>query len=114
MTSGAATRIALLTALLAASGAAAAAASETVEAYQAAKQRCEDARVQKLKPIREEKVAQCVRSGRDRQYCETFYSTYGDNSNHANGSVVRGRFYDLPACREAREALRKMNGPQKF
>lgn len=100
-------------AILASSGAFAA-APEAAEAYRVAQQKCEAARQQKLAPIRERKVAQCVRSGKSRQHCATFYSTYGDNSNNANGSVVRGRFYDLPACRDAARAGRRLDGPQNF
>ena len=91
-----------------------AAASDTTKAYQAAQQTCESARLQKLEPLRRQKVAQCVRSGKSQQHCKTFYSTYGNNSNNVNGSVVRGRFYDLPACRAAARAARRLNGPQNF
>ena len=67
--------------------------------------RCEAARQQKLEPIRERKIAQCKRSAHQPTAgCETYYSTYGNNSNHANGSVVRGQFYDLPECAAARRA----------
>lgn len=80
------------------------------EAFEAANARCEAARQKKLAPIRQRKIDRCNRSSNQPTAgCETFYSTYGNNSNHANGSVVRGRFYGLPECVAARgvEAPRK-------
>lgn len=71
----------------------------------AANSRCEEARHQQLAPIRQRKIEQCKRSANQPAAgCETFYSTYGNNSNHANGSVVRGQFYNLPECVAARKA----------
>ncbi len=85
-------------------------AQEPFNSFEAANQRCEAARQQRLAPIRAQKIAQCRRSASPPTAgCETFYSTYGNNSNHANGSVIRGRFYDLPACVKARKFERRMN-----
>ena len=91
-------------------------AQGTVDQVAALDKKCEAARQAKLAPIRARKVDQCVRHG-GRPHaasCETFYSTYGNNSNHANGSVVRGRFYDLPQCVAAKKALGRMNNSQNF
>ena len=88
---------------------------DAVDRADAANARCEAAREQKLAPLRAQKIAQCKRSGNPPTAgCETFYSTYGNNSNHANGSVVRGRFYDLPACVAARKAGRRLRDDQNF
>ena len=90
-------------------------AQGAVERTDAANARCEAAREQKLAPLRAQKIAQCRRSARQPTAgCETFYSTYGNNSNHANGSVVRGRFYDLPACTAARRTSDALLHKQNF
>ena len=90
-------------------------AQEAVDRTAAANARCEAARQEKLGPIRARKIAQCKRGQHPPTAgCETFYSTYGNNSNHANGSSVRGMFYDLPACVEARRTGRRLLQRQNF
>ena len=92
-----------------------ASAQEAVDRVAALDKQCEAARQDKLKPIRAQKIEQCVANGnRSRDSCEIFYSTYGNNSNHANGSVIRGQFYNLPECVTARKALRGMQNKQNF
>lgn len=81
----------------------------------AANARCEAARQKMLQPIRARKIAQCKqRADRPTAGCETFYSTYGNNSNNANGAVVRGRFYNLPACVAARRLGLASGNDQNF
>ena len=90
-------------------------AQDAVDRTEAANARCEAAREQKLAPIRAQKIAQCQRSARQPTAgCEVYYSTWGNNSNHANGSVVRGRFYDLPACVAARRTSNRLLQKQNF
>jgi len=92
-----------------------AAAQSAVDRVDALNARCEAAREARLAPIREQKIAQCEASpNKPEAGCRVFYSTYGDNSNHANGSVVRGQFYGLPECVAARKATRRMNNGQDF
>jgi hypothetical protein len=90
-------------------------AQSGVERVDALNARCEAAREARLAPIREQKIAQCE-AGRNQPEagCRVFYSTYGNNSNHANGSVVRGQFYGLPECVAARKAARRLNNGQDF
>ena len=90
-------------------------AQDAVDRSRAANARCEAAREKKLEPIRAKKIAECERrADRPTAGCATFYSTYGNNSNHANGSVVRGRFYDLPECVEARRESSRLLQRQNF
>lgn len=90
-------------------------AQDAVERSDAANARCEAAREQRLAPIRAQKIAQCKRRAQQPTAgCETYYGTYGNNSNHANGSVVRGRFYDLPACVAARRTGNELLQKQDF
>lgn len=90
-------------------------AGEELIPLDTAQARCEAAREQKLAPIRQQKIAQCKRGhNQPTAGCETYYSTYGNNSNHANGSAVRGRFYDLPACAAAQASDRQRSNRQNF
>lgn len=59
---------------------------------------CEAAREEKLAPMREQHIENCVknREQRDRQACEVFYSDFGAQSG--NRAPL---FYDLPECVEA-------------
>jgi hypothetical protein len=56
---------------------------------------CESARQEKLTPMREEFVEQCVanKEKSSREHCERFYADYG---NRMGGRAPL--FYDLPAC----------------
>ncbi len=90
-------------------------AEDAVARTAAANARCEAAREKMLKPIRAKKIAACKRQAHPPAAgCETFYSTYGNNSNKANGSVVQGLFYDLPACIEARRTSDRLMRSQDF
>ena len=74
-------------------------------------QRCEDARLRVLTPIREKLARECIptrpRSPDPKQECETEVSTYGNSRTGAHGNVVPGLFYDLPECREAQAAWQR-------
>lgn len=92
-----------------------ASAQQAVDTVDALNARCEAARTRKLEPIRANKIRGCERSAaQPAAGCKTFYSTYGNNSNHLNGSVVRGRFYGLPECVRAREASKRLLHKQNF
>jgi hypothetical protein len=56
---------------------------------------CESARLEKLTPMREGFVEQCVanKEKSSREHCERFYADYG---NRMGGRAPL--FYDLPAC----------------
>jgi hypothetical protein len=58
---------------------------------------CEAARQEKLAPLREKYIEECVEEqGKDRDYCTRFYRDYGERSG-----VRPAFFYDLPECEEA-------------
>jgi hypothetical protein len=61
---------------------------------------CEAAREQKLAPMRERYIEECVENKEqpDRRSCEVFYSDFGAQSG--NRAPL---FYDLPECVEAFE-----------
>jgi len=63
---------------------------------------CESAREEKLAPLREKYIEECVekqlRKENARAYCERFYSDYGSQSGRQPPL-----FYDLPECIEAFE-----------
>lgn len=58
---------------------------------------CESARAQKLAPLRQQFVDECISErGKDKADCERFYSDYGERSGDR-----APLFYDLPECVEA-------------
>lgn len=61
---------------------------------------CETARLEKLTPMREGFVEQCVanKEKSSREHCQRFYADYG---NRMGGRAPL--FYDLPACVSAFE-----------
>ncbi|ABV35976.1 conserved hypothetical protein [Shewanella sediminis HAW-EB3] len=55
---------------------------------------CEDARQEKLAPLREKYIEECVeKQGKERDYCTRFYRDYGERSGNRPAF-----FYDLPEC----------------
>ena len=60
---------------------------------------CEVARLEKLIPLRQKHVEECVskKERPDRASCERYYTDYG------NGTGNQRFFYDLPACEIAFE-----------
>jgi len=64
---------------------------------------CETARLEKLTPMREKFVEECVanKEKSNRQHCERFYADYG---NKMGGRAPL--FYDLPTCVTAFEFAR--------
>ena len=66
-------------------------------------QACENAREQKLAPMREDYIEECIvkKQRPDRASCERFYTDFGAQS----GSRAP-LFYDLPECVEAFEHKR--------
>lgn len=66
--------------------------------------KCEAARAAKLAPMREEKIAQCVKQGkRSREDCAGEFGNWGDTRGTAGGARG-GLFYDLPECKAVDEA----------
>jgi hypothetical protein len=66
--------------------------------------RCEDAREERLAPLREAEIAKCVRTETgDQAWCETFWADYGDPIRTLSGGLTPRMFHDLPKCTEAWE-----------
>ena len=66
--------------------------------------RCEDAREERIAPLRESEIANCIKTETgDQAWCETFWADYGDSRRTASGKFFQGMFYDLPECVEAWE-----------
>ena len=64
--------------------------------------RCEDAREEKIAPLREAEIANCIQTGTgDQAWCETFWVDYGDPRRTVSGAVTPRLFHDLPECSEA-------------
>ena len=66
--------------------------------------RCEDAREERIAPLRKSEIANCVKTETgDQAWCETFRADYGASRQMASGGFSQGMFYDLPECVEAFE-----------
>jgi len=64
--------------------------------------RCEGVREEKIAPLREAEITNCVQTETgDQAWCETFWADYGDPGRTKTGGFIPGLFYDLPECVEA-------------
>jgi len=64
--------------------------------------RCEDAREERIEPLRKAEIANCIQTETgDRAWCETFWADYGDPRRTVSGFLVPRLFHDLPECLEA-------------
>ena len=65
---------------------------------------CEQEREERLAPLREQEIEDCVRNRSSREDCERKYRDFGSSGRTVTGGY-RARMYDqLPACIAAREA----------
>ena len=65
-------------------------------------QRCEDAREEKIAPLREAEIESCKQDRRsDPAFCESFNADFGDGGRTASGAIRPRIFDDLPECAEA-------------
>ncbi len=65
-------------------------------------QRCEDAREDKIAPLREAEIESCKQDRRsDPAFCESFNADFGDGGRTASGAFRPRMFDDLPECAEA-------------
>ena len=66
--------------------------------------RCEDAREERIAPMREAEIANCIQTETgDQAWCETFWADYGDPRRTVSGVLIPRLFHDLPECIEAWE-----------
>ena len=64
--------------------------------------RCEDAREEKIAPLKEAEISNCIQTETgDLAWCETFWADYGDPRRTVSGTVTPRLFHDLPECTEA-------------
>ena len=71
-------------------------------------QRCDQAREEKIAPLRQEAIEECLTSNPRRrnveEYCERFYSDFGQGGRTESGHFRQPMFHDLPECQEFHEA----------
>jgi len=66
--------------------------------------RCEDAREEKIAPLKAAEIAKCIQTGTgDQAWCEAFWADYGDGGRTKTGVFIPRQFDDLPECAEAWE-----------
>ena len=74
-------------------------------------QRCDNAREEKIAPLRQEAIEECLTSNPRRrdvaEFCERFYSDFGQGGVTQTGHRRQPMFNDLPECQEFREAERQ-------
>ena len=72
--------------------------------------KCEAVRAAHIKPLRDAEIAKCKASGRnDPDYCERFWSDYGNAHRLPNGTMSPRMFDDLPECVTAAAARKALN-----
>lgn len=71
-------------------------------------QRCDQAREVKIAPLREDAIEECMTSNPRRrnveEYCERFYSDFGQGGRTESGHFRQPMFNDLPECQAFHEA----------
>ena len=73
--------------------------------------RCEDAREERIAPLRKAEIANCLQTETgDQAWCETFWADYGDPTRTVSGALTPRLFHDLPECTDAWEE-RNRRGP---
>jgi len=78
---------------------------EELERLKALDAKCEQARAEKLKPLQEEKIEQCVKiDKREREWCENYFRDYGWGSTSGAGRRTERFFDQIPECVEAFDA----------
>lgn len=64
--------------------------------------RCDDAREERIAPLREAEIDRCKQDKRnDPGYCERFNADFGEGGRTASGSMRPRLFDDLPECVDA-------------
>ena len=106
-----ATRVVLAAVLLVAATTVAAQSRSAPDRFAELDAACEAARLQKLTPLRQQKVRECVKTARQsRAQCEAEFADWGDTQGLAGGGARAGLFYDLPECKAAAEARQRASG----
>jgi hypothetical protein len=68
---------------------------------------CQKQRQEQIAPLREDAIEDCVtRRGRDREYCESYNRTFGNERYRPDGTFIAGMFWYLPVCEKAVAAER--------
>jgi hypothetical protein len=79
-------------------------ASPSNASVQELEQRCDQARQAKLAPERQQLIQQCIKDGGIPDYCERYWRDYGDGGATLYGNRRRGKYFDLPVCKQAEQA----------
>jgi hypothetical protein len=72
---------------------------------------CEREREKRLKPQREAHIKRCIdRGNKDPDWCERYYSDWGEAMRLDISTVRPALYYDLPECVAAKNARQESNG----
>lgn len=76
-----------------------------IERLDALDAKCERARAEKLKPLQDRKIEQCVKvDKKERSWCEMYFADYGWGSTTRRGTRNERFFDQIPECVAAFEA----------
>ncbi len=65
-------------------------------------QRCDDARENRIAPLREAEIEKCIQNKRnDPAWCERFNADFGEGGRTVSGNIRPRMFDDLPECVDA-------------
>ena len=65
---------------------------------------CQRQREEHIAPLRNQAIEDCVNQGKERDYCERFNRTFGNARPRGKGTMIPGKFWDLPVCKDAAAA----------
>ena len=78
---------------------------------------CEKARGERIRQVQRQKIEACLKeppayraAPKTREECERYWSDYGWVQRNKSGGTRPHLFTDLPVCRRASEARRKIEG----
>jgi hypothetical protein len=78
---------------------------------------CEKARGERIRQVQRQKIEACLKeppayraAPKTREECERYWSDYGWVQGNKSGGTRPHLFTDLPVCRRASEARRKIEG----
>jgi hypothetical protein len=79
----------------------------TAEQVPALMEECQHQRQLEIAPMKAQAIDDCINvKGKDRDYCERYYATFGQGSSTASGTRRAGMSWNLPVCQDALAAQR--------
>ena len=84
-------------------------AARTVESVRKLDALCEQERERRIAPLREAEIKKCNAREHDPEYCERYWSNYGEGGISSGGYIFPRMYDNLRVCVEARKARQEAN-----